>query len=80
MRIMKKIDRQNKYRKGSIKWALCNEDFSDLTVPQIAEVFDVPEATIYHSIGTIKKETGFRVPVVRLPPGPKKRVTEDANS
>lgn len=48
-------------KKASIEYALVNEDFSDLTVKQIAEVFDVPRYMIYKIIKKIEKETGEKV-------------------
>lgn len=51
-------DPKNPYKPGTIKAALYEEDFSDLTIPQIAEVFGTNERTVYHTIYRIKKETG----------------------
>lgn len=50
------------YRPRTLIWALYNEDFSDLTVAQIAEVFDTTPAYIRNAIIRIKRETGYIVP------------------
>lgn len=50
------------YRPRSVLWALYNEDFSDLTVPQIAEVFDTTSAYIFNLIRKIRLDTGYVVP------------------
>lgn len=49
------------YTPKSMIWGLANEDFSDLTIEQIAEVFDCCESTVRSVISTIKKETGIEV-------------------
>lgn len=54
------------YRKRSIKWALLNEDYSDLTISQIAEVFDVTIGTVANSFRQIYADTGIRVKYTKL--------------
>lgn len=54
----KNEEKQCPFRYRSISWALYMEDFSDLTIRQIAEVFDVPVYTIRNAMSYIKKETG----------------------
>lgn len=53
---------RNPYKPRSMMWALMEEDFSDLTIKQIAEVFDTEPPTVYSSITRIKRETGYEVP------------------
>lgn len=45
-----------KLRKGSIGWALTHDDWSDLTVDQIAEVLDAAPASIHKAIAHLRKE------------------------
>lgn len=56
----------NPYRPRSMLWALIEEDFSDLTVQQIAEVFDTSDKVVYQAMAHIKKETGTRVKYLRI--------------
>ena len=56
------IKPENPYEPKSMIWALMEEDWSDLTVPQIAEVFGVCPATIYGKLRQIHRETGYWVP------------------
>lgn len=56
----------NPYRPRSMLWALVEEDFSDLTVRQIAEIFDTDERVIYQAMTRIKKETGLRIKYLRI--------------
>lgn len=56
------MDIKRRYREKSIKWVLCNEDFSDLNAKEIAEVLNTNEKVINTSICKIKKDTGFIVP------------------
>lgn len=56
------MDIKRRYRERSIKWVLCNEDFSDLNAKQIAEVLNTNEKVINTSICKIRKDTGFEVP------------------
>ena len=53
---------KNPYRPRSMLWALMEEDYSDLTIEQIAEVFDTGAPTVYSSITRIKRETSYEVP------------------
>lgn len=50
------------YKPKTMLWALYMEDWSDLTVKQISEVFDVSEAVIYKALRTIARKTRYRVP------------------
>lgn len=64
---MKKIlgtfeKKPNPYRKGTMIWALYEEDWSDLTIEQIAEVFSSTEKTVSFTMRKITKQTGYRVP------------------
>ena len=54
-----------KTKKESIEYALRNEDFSDLTVAQIADVFSTHTSYIYDIMRKIEKETGKKVPYNR---------------
>ena len=56
----------NPFRPRTMVWALYEEDWSDLTVHQIAEVFASSDSTIYAAMRLIKRKTGYRVPHVRL--------------
>ena len=49
----------NPFRPRTMVWALYEEDWSDLTVHQIAEVFASSDESI-------KRKTGYMVPHVRL--------------
>lgn len=49
------------FRKGSVAWALYHEDFSDLTLNQIAEVFDVNTRAVGEAMRRIYVTTGKRV-------------------
>lgn len=66
---------KNPYPPRSIKWALIEEDWSDLTVNQIAEVFgdEVGPKDIHRYMGSIKHRTGYVVPFKRCPPGRKRK-------
>lgn len=52
---------ENPFKPRSMIWALLAEDWSDLTVRQVAEVFDTTEASIYSAIRTILNRTGYKV-------------------
>lgn len=52
----------NPYKPRSMLWALMEEDFSDLTIKQIAEVFDTGAQTVYTALSRIKHDTGYTVP------------------
>lgn len=56
----------NPYRPRSMLWALVEEDFSDLAVKQIAEIFDTDEKVIYQAMTRIKRETGMQVKYLRI--------------
>lgn len=53
---------RNPYEPGSVKWALVEEDWSDLTVGEIAEVFDMDARYIRRCISGIRQKTGYVVP------------------
>ncbi len=69
------ITGKNPYEPRSIKWALMAEDWSDLTVGQIAEVFgpDVEPNKIRRYIAAIKRDTGYEVPFLQGRRGRKPR-------
>lgn len=51
----------NPYPYRSIRWALMEEDWSDLTYKEIAEVFDTTTQSIQSAVASIKKKTGYTV-------------------
>ena len=55
----------NPYRPRSMLWALVEEDFSDLTAQQIAEVFDTSDKVVYQAMTRIRHETGYSVRFAR---------------
>lgn len=58
--------KENPFRTRSMRWALIEEDWSDLTVHQIAEVFGTNDPVVYAAMRVIHKKTGYWVPYVRL--------------
>lgn len=52
----------NPFRSRTMIWALYEEDWSDLTVHQIAEVFGTSDSYVYAAIRRIRRLTGYRVP------------------
>ena len=62
---------ENPFRKGSMCWALMEEDWSDLTVKQVAEVFGVGTGTVEAALTRIRRKTGYEVPLVRTRKGKK---------
>ena len=52
----------NPFKPNTVAWKLLEDDWSDLTVRQIAEVLDVMSQTVYNAIRRVKKETGYEVP------------------
>lgn len=66
---------KNPYEPRSIKWALMAEDWHDLTVSKIAEVFgpDVEPSKIRRYIAAIQRKTGYAVPFLRERPGRKRK-------
>lgn len=56
----------NQFRPRTMVWALYEEDWSDLTVHQIAEVFASSDESVYAAMYLIKRKTGYMVPHVRL--------------
>ena len=53
---------ENPYEKGTLSWNLMEDDWSDLTVRQIAEVLDIQPSSIYCALKRIQKRTGYAVP------------------
>ena len=56
------IKPENPYEKGTLSWNLMEDDWSDLTVRQIAEVLDVQPSSIYCALKRIQRRTGYAVP------------------
>lgn len=56
-------DPKNPYRPGTMFAALYEEDFSDLTVKEIAEVFGTSTGPVRSVIYVIKRDTGKQVQV-----------------
>lgn len=50
------------YNPKSLRGALFLEDWSDLTVMQIAEVMNKDVKTVYQAIRDIRERTGYQVP------------------
>ncbi len=65
---------KNPYPYRSIPWALMEEDWSDLTVSQIAEVFgeEVEPSSIRRYMASIRRRTGYVVPFQRCRAGRKR--------
>jgi len=53
-------------RQRTMVWVLRNEDFSNLTVPEIAELFRTSENAVRYTMAEIFQKTGYRVPYVHL--------------
>lgn len=49
------------FRHRSMVWALYYEDYSDLTIDEIAEIFDTSDSAVYSAIHKIKEKTGKSV-------------------
>lgn len=62
--LVKKV--QNPYRPRTMRWALIEEDWSDLTLRQIADVFGCADTSVSMAMQDIYKRTGYRVPYVHL--------------
>lgn len=66
------------YKKGSLAYNLMVDDWSDLTAAQIAEVLGSTRQSIMSTIPNIYRETGYRIPYVKLRPGrPRKQPEEE---
>ena len=63
---MRKKKGPNPFRPRTMIWALYEEDWSDLSVLQIAEVFNTSPETVHAAIYKIKQITGYRVPHIIL--------------
>ncbi len=71
----------NPYRKGTLRWSLMEgglqgefdglPGWDDLTVSQLAEIFDKPALGIRNTLTVIKRDTGYCVPRARARPGRK---------
>lgn len=59
----------NPFVPRSMRWALMEEDWSDLTVRQIAEVFDTSIESVKASMSAIKRKTGYIVQYTGAPLG-----------
>lgn len=59
---------KNPYKERTMIWALYEEDYSDLTASQIADVFGTTKEYVNQAMRRIKRETGYVVPYVRLSP------------
>lgn len=57
----KNADPKNPYTPGSIWAALYEEDFSDLTIPEIAEVFAVDAEMVRRAISQIQISTKIKI-------------------
>lgn len=63
---MSRKKRPNPFKPRTMVWALYEEDWSDLTVHQIAEVFASSDESVYAAMRLIKRKTGYMVPHVGL--------------
>lgn len=59
----------NPFKARSISWALMEEDFSDLTLEQIAEIFNTNHYSISEIIRRIYRKTGYEVPYINTRKG-----------
>lgn len=62
-----------KYKKGTVAWALMNDDWSDLTPNQIAEVLDVRPDSIHSTLCRLRKE-GIEIQYTRGTKGRKRDI------
>lgn len=73
----KKIELEDKpvcpYRKGTIRYRLMTEDWSRMTISQIADELQSSDAGIEQAIYAIKQNSGYVVPYLRVPGGRKRR-------
>lgn len=63
---------ENPYQKGTLIWTLMEgglqgefdgkAGFEDMTIREIADMFETTYSTVQATLQRIKKETGFRVP------------------
>lgn len=81
----------NPYRKDTLRWSLMEgglqgefdglSGWDDLTIKQIAEIFDKAEQVVRDAIKVIQRETGFCVPYTHVPRGglrtPRKEMKRD---
>lgn len=66
-------ERKRGFQKGSVKWCLTNDDWSDLTIPEIAEVLGFSEHSISSKISELKN-SGIIVPYKKMKPRRKKDI------
>ena len=52
----------NPFKPNTVAWKLLEDDWSDLTARQIAEVLDVQPLAVYRALQAVRKETGYEVP------------------
>lgn len=64
------------FKKGTLRYALMDSDWSDLTTNEIAEVLDCKEPSVRDAIKNIKLITGFIVPYKHKPSGRKVKLKE----
>lgn len=57
---------ENPYKENTISGRLYNEDWSDKTKRQIADILHTNEKYISNCMSEIKSETGYCVPYIRL--------------
>lgn len=65
---------KNPYKRGTLIWALLEDDWSDLNVYQIAETLGYKPNSVRCAMYEILKDTGYRVQYARLPGGVKQRI------
>lgn len=68
----KNADPSNPYTPGTLRAALFEEDFSDLTLTQIAEVFDVKRQSVYDAAREIERKYDKQVEYIKEPLGRKR--------
>lgn len=63
------------HRIGSVPWSLIHDDWSDLTVDQIAEILCVQPSTVHYAIVSLRKE-GIDVPYTKKKRGRQRDIFE----
>ena len=63
-------ERKRGFTKGSAKWCLTHDDWSDLTIPEIAEILGFDPKTISSSISKLKN-SGIEVKYKKMKRGRK---------
>lgn len=64
------------FKKGTLRHALMDSDWSDLTTDEIAEVLDCKESSVRDAIKHIKLTTGFIVLYTHKPSGRRVKLEE----